>query len=232
MSVDGSSIPRFAVFSQVRVRPDGSANELEFASSVLASSDDGSSLLLDKPASQHPAYAKLRRGLALRLDVDDGIRVYSFESRVEGLDAGCPSGFWVALPADPDAMEVKHQRELIRLPLSIPIVISMPDGDGTTAVRGETLNLSAGGVGVLTTSALTVDARVQVRFAFDEQRDPLTCQARVLASGAVTETRAKDAARFESRLVFEEIDAPTQERILRQCYRIQIERRRRNLTSM
>lgn len=227
-------MPRFAVFSQVRVRPDRSANELEFASYVLGRSDDGGSLLLDKPDSQHPAHAQLRPGLALRLDVDDGIRVYSFDSRIEALEGGSPSGFWAPLPQDPSVIEVKHQRELIRLPLSIPIVISMPDDDRdqATAVRGETTNLSAGGVGVLTATALTVEARVRVRFSLGDQQEPLICRARVLASEAVKESRAKDAPKFESRLIFEEIDEQTQERILRQCYALQIERRRRNLTSM
>ena len=225
-------MPRFAVFSQVRVRPDCNDHDLEFASSVLGCSEDGGSLLLDKPTAQHPAFVKLRPGQALRLDVDDGTRVYSFDSRVKALEGGCPSGFWVRLPEDPGALEIKHQRELIRLPLSIPIVISIPDGEQTTAVRGETLNLSAGGVGVSTASALAVDARVRVRFAFDEQEEPLTCQARVLASDVSKEGRPNAVAKFESRLAFEEIDAQTQEQILRQCYAIQIERRRRNLTSM
>jgi len=229
MSPADRSTLRIPVFSQVRVRLHRVAGEIEFVSHVRQRSSDQRSLLLDYPSARHPARERLLPGLHLRLDLDDGIRLCSFDACVGSLSDEDPIGFWVPLPDDPNSIEIKHQRALIRLPLRIPILISIPDDDQTTAVRGETLNLSGGGVGVVTPSPLPVDQRVRVRFSLRDQEQPLVCAAMVGAS-----SQQRDAAPdrcFESRLVFDQIDEATQERILSECYLIQIERRRRDLFS-
>jgi c-di-GMP-binding flagellar brake protein YcgR len=226
-----ASLPRFLPYSEAHVTIPGDAAgvaEAEFGSHVLAVSDDGGRLLLDHPGSSDPAI-RLQKGLEVRLTVDDGIKLWSFTSRIEAFEPAAPWGFWVLRPLDAAAYTPIQHRALLRVPMELPVELAVRQDGRSVAVRGQTVNLGGGGLGVRTPVALAEGQPVALRLQLLPDEPPLDLEARVIECRPVDAKAGAADAAFESRVAFQDIGEATRSQILRECYRVQIERRRSQL---
>ncbi|MGE3173500.1 MAG: flagellar brake protein [Planctomycetota bacterium] len=215
-------LPRLLAYSPARVLPAGAE---PFPSHVLDVSDDGARVLLEQ--ADPAQYGVVHTGQELRVEFDDGVRLWAFATRVLERLPRAEAGFWCTRPLDAAAYESAQQRETLRARVQCPVTISVPDGQSAVPVRGETVDLGGGGARVRTKAPLPVDAVVRVRLLLQADQPPLQAQARVVASEPVADGAAPGL--HEGRLEFVELDDAARTDILQRCFRLQLEQRRRQV---
>jgi DNA-binding response OmpR family regulator len=71
---------------------------------------------------------------------------------------------------------VRERRRYFRCPVEVPAVISQPD---QPEVRGQTLNISEGGIAITTSAKLQTGAKVQVQFTLPGRKSPFTVESTI-----------------------------------------------------
>lgn len=212
---DERHLPRLLVYCPVWVTagasPASPRGTGAFATHVLGLSEDRSVLVLELP----PAAARLWPDAPVRLALDDGAGLWSFATRVVEVGA---ADFRVARPLLPSAYERLGGRRILRVPMTCRAMVSLCQDGRSRPVPGETRNLGGGGCALRTRAPLPAGAEVRVRIRLPAGT-VLACAARVVESVAL------ERGGHESRLRFEDLDEDAQSALLRECYRVQRERR-------
>jgi c-di-GMP-binding flagellar brake protein YcgR len=226
-----ATLPRFLPFGAVHVKVPGAepgAVAAEFQSHVLELSADGGRLLLEHPGSSDPRI-RLHKGLEVHVTADDGMRLWSFASRIDDFVAAAPWGIWVLRPQDPAAYSPIQHREVLRVPMAVDVELFVRSDGPAVPVHGRTLNLGGGGLGARTAVPLPEGQRVALLLQLLTGEPPLELAAQVIECRPVDASGDASARAYDSRLAFQDISEAMRSVILRACYRAQIDRRRAQL---
>jgi c-di-GMP-binding flagellar brake protein YcgR len=185
-------------------------------------------VLCELPASV-PSEAITGAGQPLRLEFELGAKLVTCAGRVAAVTDRSRGDFWVSLPSDPAAYQVRQQREFLRVPIVLPVTVSVRYDGAAVSVRGESINLGGGGLCLATRAPLRAGSDVRLGIVLESGGPPIACNAHVLDCRGRGDSPTTHARSYESRLAFVGVDERTQSAILRCCFQQQIAQRRNKL---
>lgn len=210
--------PRFHASQVIFVQLADAVDDLRFASRIIYVSE-GAELWIGAPTLREDEDAEvlIDPGTEVILEIlrPDGIR--RFPAFIRKRIPGTPSTLVVDWPRDVERIQRRNDvRVEVALPVELETVGRFPGLPPRIATT--TVDLSAGGIRVITPESLPSDVQVRVRLKLPD-RDPLLAHGTVLRGRAIDESATEK--RYWAAIRFTAIDERDRQEIARAVFNIQ-----------
>jgi c-di-GMP-binding flagellar brake protein YcgR len=220
------SLPRFLKFSpaQLTVLTEDDTPAVSPLETVyLGEGEEDGELLFDAQGVSGALRAALVAEARIHIQLDDGINLWAFRSTLIDRDPSTGT-IHVTRPEGDGSWERLYHRKILRIAMQRQIELSDP-GNEEVRLRGVTENVGGGGCALRIDTPLAKDQAVRACVELVDEGPPLCCLAHVI------ECSPAKGEGYRVRLQFENLTEEQQTSLLQACFREQLERRRRDLTS-
>lgn len=183
-------------------------------------------ILIDPPSFKGTVYP-MHDGQLITITISTNRGAYSGECKIIERDLSTISGLWITFPLSSRQVQ---RREFLRVPLKKKVEITLfktAKKIDNLKLKVETIDISGKGISFFTDSPLGNYYEIECTFSIDDSSNQIWSRCEHVYS---KETILKGKIKYLHALAFIELTNKNVELIVRECFKYQLEMRKRSLT--